>query len=93
MTTPNETVETFKHHQWAPPTEWLKMDIDSEEAIKKCRRCDLEVLMRRKLEFDGHAPPDLMAYRKSGEAWCKMYHTHGHRALPQCEPIKQEHHE
>jgi len=93
MTTPNETVETFRRHQWAPPSKWRKVEIDVEEAIKKCSRCDLEVMLRRKIEFAGHGSLNHMAYRKPEEAWRKMYHNHGYRGLPQCEPVKQAHHE
>lgn len=78
-------------HWWTdiPQDQWKRTGIDFQEAVKTCKRCEVEVKMRRKIEFDGFAPRFPVAFREKGGDWVKMYHSHGNGALPVCVTLEE----
>lgn len=84
----NEPADKVMLHDWAaiPKDAWKTIGIDLQEAVKTCHRCELQVKMKRKIEFDGFGPRVAVAYRKKGGDWEKMYKPGQpeKRALPDC---------
>lgn len=79
----------IRKHLWKF-TDWEKVDIDEEQAMKICTKCELQVLMSRRLEFEGYGLRVPKEYRLPGQPWVKMYSRDGHKALPDCKPVNHE---